>query len=76
MTSSEEQALLIEIRDTLKSQQKVLEEIRSSRPSGKTVGTSHWKFMIILAGVVLTAGCVGAYQYYRILQSIISQFPQ
>ena len=76
MTTSEEQALLIEIRDALKSQQKMLEEIRASRPSGRVTGTSHWKFMIILAGVVLIAGCVGAYQYYRILQSIISQFPQ
>ncbi len=74
MPATKEEVLLKEIRDLLKDQQKTLADIKAARGGGY-FGHLHWKFLIVMTVVTLIAGGFGAYQYYKILQSIIDQYP-
>jgi hypothetical protein len=66
---------LQDIVTALRAQEKALKEIQASLQKGPPQPKRHWKFMIIIAIITLAAGSAGAYQYYKILQSIINQFP-
>lgn len=76
MQDPELTSLLKEIRDLLRKQQQLLEEIHSSHLPRSLFGKTHWRMLIILALSILIVGSFGAYQYYRVLQSIIDQFPR
>ena len=64
---------LKDIQKTLKEHGRRLEELSQS---GTAVPRRHhWKVMLAMAALVLFAGSIAAYQYYRVLQSIIDQYP-
>jgi hypothetical protein len=72
MKQPTDRELLLEIRDLLKMQQKTIEE----HPAHPRFGHRYLKYLAIVAIITLVVGGLGAYQYYRILQSIIDQFPR
>ena len=64
---------LKEIKKTLKRHEQKLEEFSLS---GTLVPRKHhWRVMLAMAALVLFAGSFAAYQYYRVLRSIIDQYP-
>ena len=67
---------LKEIKEMLLRQQAAIDELRSAHVRAGFLGKSHWKLLLVLAALALIMGGVGAYQYYTVLQSVISQFPQ
>jgi hypothetical protein len=64
--------LLLEIRDLLKAQQLTIQE----HPAHPRFGKRYLKYLASVSVIAIIVGGFGAYQYYRILQSIIDQFPQ
>lgn len=74
MPDTKDDNLLREIRDLLKKQQKTLERLEQRHERAGT-GHIHWKLLLILTVITLGAGSFGAYQYFKILKSIIDQFP-
>ncbi len=70
-----DKALLKEIRAMAKVQQEILEELRAKPHAHFGLGKAYWKYLAVLTIITLAAGSFGAYQYYKVLQSIIDQFP-
>ncbi len=68
--------LLKEIRALATVQQQILEEVRGRPATQTTWGKAYWKYITIVSIIALGAGSYASYQYYKILRSIIDQFPQ
>ena len=64
---------LKDIKKTLKEHGQRLEEL--SQGGIVMPRKHHWRVMLAMAALVLFAGSIAAYQYYRVLQSIIDQYP-
>lgn len=68
--------LLKEIRALATVQQQILEEVRARPTTHARWGKAYWKYITIVSIITLGAGSYASYQYYKILRSIIDQFPQ
>jgi hypothetical protein len=76
---------LLEIKEMLKSQQASMKEIRDlltaqkltieEHPAHPRFGRRYLRYLAIVSVIALTVGGLGAYQYYKVLQSIIDQYP-
>ncbi len=64
---------LKDIKKTLKEHGRKLEELSCS--GAPTPRKHHWKIVLAMVAIVLFAGSFAAYQYYRVLRSIIDQYP-
>jgi hypothetical protein len=64
---------LTDIKKLLKEQGRTLKEMHGTQHV--IPKKHHWKVMLAMAAFVLFVGGFGAYQYYRVLQSIIGQYP-
>jgi hypothetical protein len=71
MKEPTDRQLLLEIRDLLKTQ-----AVSAAQPPvHPRFGRSYLKYLALVTAIALIVGGLGAYQYYKILQSIIDQFP-
>ena len=64
---------LQEIKTMLQKHERLLEELRD-HPVSKP-RKHHWRALLLMAAIVLVLGSFASLQYYRILQSIIDQYP-
>ncbi len=66
---------LQKILTELAEQKKVIAQLQGTKPDRIFGSKAHRRTMFIIAAITLAIGGLGAYQYYRVLQSVIDQYP-